>query len=78
MNVLLDWLGGVLSVAQIIMQCAVSDDWRQIAGNPVKFGLGFVSLSFDIVFMVQHYILYARDCGRPDEGAPDAVRLLKE
>lgn len=78
-NVLLDWLGGVLSVAQIVMQCAVLDDWRQIAGNPVKFGLGFVSLSFDIVFMVQHYVLYASD-GDPSVTlrAPDVINLLND
>lgn len=76
LNVLLDWLGGVLSVAQIVMQCVVLDDWRQIAGNPVKFGLGFVSLSFDVVFMVQHYILYAGSCEA--SSAPDAINLLNQ
>eukprot|EP00892_Ulva_mutabilis_P007144 jgi/Ulvmu1/4801/UM020_0086.1 len=76
MNVLLDWLGGVLSVAQLVMQCAVLDDWRQIAGNPVKFGLGFVSLSFDVLFMVQHYVLYKASDEAPS--APDAVTLLTQ
>lgn len=56
------------------MQCVVLDDWQQIAGNPVKFGLGFVSLSFDIVFMLQHYVLYYSD-GAGDV-VPDAVNLL--
>lgn len=57
-NVLLDFTGGTLSLAQLLMQCSVLNDWSQIVGNPVKFGLGFVSLSFDLVFMVQHWILY--------------------
>jgi hypothetical protein len=58
-NVLLDFSGGLLSVAQLLLQCAVKSDFTQILGNPVKFGLGFVSLLFDIVFMVQHYMVYA-------------------
>lgn len=27
-------------------------------GNPLKFWLGFVSIWFDIVFMLQHYVFY--------------------
>jgi hypothetical protein len=57
-NVLLDFTGGTMSVAQLLLQCVVTNDFTQIAGNPVKFGLGFVSISFDIVFMVQHYCIY--------------------
>jgi hypothetical protein len=56
--VLLDFTGGTLSVAQLLMQCIVLRDWMLIAGNPVKFGLGFVALAFDIVFMLQHYVWF--------------------
>ena len=34
------------------------DDWSGVTGDPVKFGLGFVSIVFDIIFMWQHYVLY--------------------
>ncbi len=34
-------------------------DVSLITGDPVKFGLGFVSLFYDIVLMTQHYIIYA-------------------
>ena len=27
-------------------------------GDPVKFGLSIFSIFFDIIFMIQHYILY--------------------
>jgi cystinosin len=57
-NVLLDFTGGVLSVAQLLLQCVILRDWTLIAGNPVKFGLGFVALAFDIVFMLQHYVWF--------------------
>ena len=30
-----------------------------ISGDPVKFGLGFASMFFDIIFMAQHYICFA-------------------
>lgn len=40
-------------------QALVMRDVSLITGDPVKFGLGFVSLFYDIVLMTQHYIIYA-------------------
>ena len=42
------------------VQCTlgIADDWSAFRGNPVKFGLGLVSILFDIVFIIQHYVLY--------------------
>ncbi|CAM9438935.1 unnamed protein product [Heterosigma akashiwo] len=57
-NVLLDALGGLLSVLQLILDCHATGDWGGITGDPVKFGLGFVSIFFDVIFMLQHYILF--------------------
>ncbi|KAI9230095.1 MAG: PQ loop repeat-domain-containing protein [Piptocephalis tieghemiana] len=57
-NILLDFTGGILSVAQQILDAFLWDDWGSITGNPVKFGLGFLSVAFDLCFMTQHYILY--------------------
>ena len=57
-NVLLDFTGGTTSLVQLLLQCGVQSDWSQIAGNPVKFGLGFISLFFDVTFMLQHYVIY--------------------
>ena len=34
------------------------DDWGSIFGDPTKFGLGFFSILFDILFIIQHYVLY--------------------
>lgn len=36
----------------------IADDWGSIFGDPTKFGLGFFSILFDILFIVQHYCLY--------------------
>ncbi|KAF9928981.1 hypothetical protein FBU30_001986 [Linnemannia zychae] len=57
-NILLDFTGGVLSIAQLILDAYISDDWSGISGDPVKFGLGFLSIAFDVVFILQHYVLY--------------------
>jgi len=33
--------------------------------NPIKFTLGNISMAFDILFMVQHYILYRKQPAQP-------------
>lgn len=57
-NILLDFTGGVLSIAQMFLLSYNYDDWVSIFGNLTKFGLGVFSISFDCLFLVQHYILY--------------------
>ncbi len=51
-----------------------------MGGNPVKFGLGFASMVFDIIFAVQHYILYPKgEAGveEGEEGDGDMESLLR-
>ncbi|XP_052245156.1 cystinosin-like isoform X2 [Dreissena polymorpha] len=57
-NVLLDFTGGSLSLLQMFLLSYNSDDWGSIFGDPTKFGLGFFSILFDVLFIVQHYCLY--------------------
>ncbi|KAL7451042.1 hypothetical protein ACHAWC_002883 [Mediolabrus comicus] len=58
-NILLDFSGGTLSIIQLIGDSLSQDgSWTGVIGNPAKLGLGLVSISFDIIFMVQHYVLY--------------------
>lgn len=57
-NVLLDFTGGSLSLLQMFLLSYNSDDWGSIFGDPTKFGLGFFSILFDLLFIVQHYCLY--------------------
>ncbi|KAL7549504.1 hypothetical protein ACHAWF_012771 [Thalassiosira exigua] len=56
-NILLDFAGGTLSVAQLVGDSvaearargiANGGGWTGIAGNPAKLGLGLVSISFDV------------------------------
>ena len=39
-----------------------------MTGNPVKFGLSNVSIIFDIIFMLQHYVLYRHPQKSIDNG----------
>lgn len=55
---LLDFSGGVLSLLQLIIDSALQADWSGLTGNPVKLGLANISLLFDIVFILQHFVLY--------------------
>jgi cystinosin len=57
-NILLDFTGGILSVLQLVLDCADMGDWNGITGNVAKFVLGNVSIFFDLIFMLQHYVLY--------------------
>ena len=57
-NVLLDCTGGAFSLLQMFLLAYNSDDWGSIFGDPTKFGLGFFSILFDMLFIVQHYVLY--------------------
>ena len=57
-NVLLDFTGGILSIAQMFILAYNFDDWTSIFGDITKFGLGLFSVVFDIFFMFQHYVWY--------------------
>ncbi|KAL3269897.1 hypothetical protein HHI36_008954 [Cryptolaemus montrouzieri] len=57
-TVLLDFAGGILSMLQMILKAYNYDDWVSIFGDPTKFGVGFFSVLFDVLFIVQHYVLY--------------------
>ncbi|KAL3912759.1 MAG: hypothetical protein SGILL_006760 [Bacillariaceae sp.] len=67
-NILLDFTGGCLSILQLVLDCADMKDFSGITGNPAKFGLGFVSIFFDLIFMVQHYFLYAENGRMSEDG----------
>lgn len=41
------------SISRVIL-----DDWESILGDLAKFGLGLISVMFDIFFLLQHYVFY--------------------
>jgi len=55
-QIVLDFAGGILSISQLFIDASLQADWSGITGNPVKFGLGNISMLFDVIFMVQHYV----------------------
>ncbi|KUJ10029.1 lysosomal L-cystine transporter-like protein [Mollisia scopiformis] len=57
-QILLDVVGGILSIIQLGIDSYLQGDRSGITGNPVKLMLGNISILFDIIFMTQHYCLY--------------------
>ena len=60
-NVLLDFTGGTLSIVQQIGDSWDLRDFSAVTGNPAKTALGCVSIFFDLIFFLQHYVLYPDD-----------------
>lgn len=58
--VILNLVGGVCSIGQMILDSYNYNDWASIFGNPTKFGLGAFTVLFQVLFMVQHYVLYRK------------------
>lgn len=52
---------------QLLIDSSFQGDWSGITGNPAKFGLSNISLFFDVVFIVQHYVLYRQPRQGPAE-----------
>ncbi|KAK4983524.1 hypothetical protein LTR50_007166 [Elasticomyces elasticus] len=83
-QILLDFVGGILSILQLLIDCSLQADWSGLMGNPVKLALGNVSVCFDLVFIVQHYVLYRHSsgdgegAGKGNEEAGENRALLEE
>lgn len=77
-QILFDLSGGVLSLAQLLLDSSFQDDWSGVTGNPIKFLLSNVTIFFDLIFVVQHYILYrdAEDDSGKDRNPSDRTPLL--
>ncbi|KAH8726785.1 L-cystine transporter-like protein [Phaeosphaeriaceae sp. PMI808] len=84
-TILLDFSGGWLSLAQLVIDSVLQNDWTGITSNPVKFGLGNITIIFDIIFFLQHYVLYRNpkkqledDEGDAGEWAAERERLVSD
>lgn len=69
-NILLDFSGGVANYAQMAMQSIDQGSWMNFYGNIGKLLLSLVSIFFDILFIIQHYVLYP-ERKRKLETSPD-------
>lgn len=76
-NILLDFTGGTLSIAEMFLSAYNYDeDWSSIfLGNSGKLELGLISIMFDIVFVIQHYVLYGEreELGESTDSVPGPV-----
>lgn len=77
-NILLDLLGGVASYAQMVVQSLDQESWVNFYGNIGKTMLSLVSIIFDLLFIVQHYVLYPskRAASPPNPDAASKEPLL--
>ncbi|GLU11383.1 hypothetical protein SLE2022_281340 [Rubroshorea leprosula] len=57
--VLFDFTGGLTSLAQMAVQSVDQNSCVNFYGNIGKMLLSVVSISFDILFMLQHFVLYS-------------------
>ncbi|XP_048139655.1 cystinosin homolog [Rhodamnia argentea] len=57
-NILLDFLGGVANYGQMAVQSIDQNSWVNFYGNVGKTLLSLVSIFFDLLFMLQRYVLY--------------------
>lgn len=71
-TVLLDFIGGLFSISQMFIIAYNFDDWYSLVGNSTKFGLGLASITFDIIFMVQHFIIYRK---RPESDSLESTLI---
>jgi cystinosin len=54
LGIALDLTGSVLSLAQLLLDCALAGSYSLIEGDPVKFGLGLLTMVFDVALIAQH------------------------
>ncbi|EJK63286.1 hypothetical protein THAOC_16068 [Thalassiosira oceanica] len=57
-NVLLDLTGGILSFVQLYGDCANMKNWGGFKGNFAKVMISLITIGFDIIFLIQHYVMY--------------------
>jgi cystinosin len=57
-NVIFDFSGGLLSLMQLYFDCVDMNNFEGLVGNWAKLVLSFITLIFDGIYFIQHYILY--------------------
>jgi len=68
--VLLELLGGCLSVSEMIIDAFNFDDFDSLYGDITKFLCGILSIIFMILFILCHYVFYGESASNePGEGA---------
>jgi cystinosin len=64
---------------QLFLDAFLSDDLSGVFGNLAKLGLSLLAMSFDILFIFQHYVWYgSKDKVRDGENQPILSRTSEE
>ncbi|KAL0246192.1 hypothetical protein GEMRC1_007406 [Eukaryota sp. GEM-RC1] len=76
-NIILDSTGAFLSFAQMVVDAVIEDNWN-VFRNFTKLGLSFQSVFFDIIILVQHFVLYrgnapVDDCNQEKNSETDPL-----
>lgn len=74
-NIVLDFFGGLTNYAQMAVQSIDQGSWVNFYGNVGKTLLSLVSIFFDLLFMVQHYLLYPR---KKAQIPPELIEEVRE
>lgn len=48
-QLVLDFVGGILSIMQLAIDSSLQNDWSGLTKNPTKLGLGMITIFFDLV-----------------------------
>eukprot|EP00898_Chlorokybus_atmophyticus_P001184 jgi/Chlat1/2066/Chrsp17S02538 len=64
-NILLDLTGAVFNFTQLFVLCIDQGSFASFAGNVGKVGLSVETALFDVLFIIQHYVLYSADRKAP-------------
>ena len=73
--VFFDLIGGIASILQMVVISCNENDWSSFIGNPTKFGAGLLSILFDVLFILQHYVLYRQKDLSNDVGLNPCIIL---
>lgn len=58
----MDITGGLLSFIQLFIDAISTNNYSGIYGNYVKLILAIITMFFDSIFIIQHFILYRKPC----------------
>lgn len=79
-NIWLDISGGCLSLTQQLIDSASTGNWSGISGDLTKTCLGALSITFDLLFLSQHYICLNRKkrlIGKENEGSVTSKKTIE-
>lgn len=68
-STILDCAGAILSICQLLLDAYRTHHMENVFGNSSKLSLALVTIAFNIMFLIQHFILY------PSSRYPDVIRL---